>query len=531
MLALHGKPRMVACTALGLLLAAFVVGACGGADDSTIGGGGPAGGPAAAPATGPGGNPGGGADGGTDTWQPAPSPPSGPTACTTDELKYLRTGAAQWQALCARGNGDLVSKAFCAGAAPPAITSVVELQKLLGLDFKPGVAQNGAGGNPGFAMTSHSTSLVTRHTTVLNPRALVFTAPNGRGRQAAPFKPNANYVAMGFARGEREVELVSKDPVKGDLNFFLFRYTLACDGAPGGCTPGDLLTPAVESNFASYTLYQDVDIKDTVVDCLQCHQPAGPGTPKLLRMQELQFPWIHFLFNEPLGNTYLRNDFHAAHGTSEPYAGIPANLIDLAAPPVLEAFVENNGFIAQPNELQTKTVMNEVIASSASQPMSNVPPGVSTTWRSQYAKSEAAQFIPVPYHDFKTTDPQKLASATTAYQAFVKGTLPASQLPDIRDTFLDAALSDLAFHAAPGLDGKGLLVQMCQQCHNSQLDQTTTRARFNVQTLATAMSPQEKGEAIRRIKLPATDCDHMPPARFRDLSAAEIRLVEQELLK
>ena len=49
-------------------------------------------------------------------------------------------------------------------------------------------------------------------------------------------------------------------------------------------------------------------------NCSQCHQPGGPGTPKILRMQELQFPWIHFLFNEPQGNTYLRSDFHAAHG-------------------------------------------------------------------------------------------------------------------------------------------------------------------------------------------------------------------------
>ena len=522
-------------TLAGLALAAAVINGCGGAG-SDDGIGGPGAGPGANPpgsgsdvdAAVPG--PGPSADGGAaDTYTPPPPPPD-PGTCA-DELHNLPTGAAQWKAVCARGNGDLVSKAFCAGAAPPAITSIVELQKLLGLDFKPGVAQNGAGGNPGFAITTNSSSLVARHTTVLNPRALVFTAPLGKARQTPPFKPNPTYVAMGFARGEREVELVSKDPVKGDLNFFLFRYTLACDAQAGGCTSGDLLTPAVESGFASYSLYQDVDIKDTVVDCLQCHQPNGPGTPKILRMQELQFPWIHFMFGEPAGNTYLRSDFHAAHGTKEAYGGIPANLIDLAAPPVLEGFVEGNGFINQPNEMQTKTIMTEVLASSSAQPASNVPPGVSTTWKSQYAKSEAGQVIPVPYHDFKVTDPAKLATATAAYQAFLSGAQPPSQLPDIRDTFLDSALSDLSFHAAPGLDGAGLLAQMCQQCHNSQLDQSTSRARFNVQTLATAMSAAEKNEAIRRIKLPATDCDHMPPSRFRDLNAQEILLVEQELMK
>lgn len=519
-------------TLVGLALAVLVVNGCSGSD-GTIGGGSPGGGGPSDPgAQNPGapGDPGAPDGGGVDAWQPPPPPP-GPTACTTGELQNLPTGLAQWQALCARGNDDLVSKAFCAGSAPPAITSLTDLQKLLGLDFKPGVVQNGTGGNPGFAMTSHSSSLVTRHTTVINPRAIVFTAPNGRGRQAAPFKPNPTFVAMGFVRGEREVELLSKDPVKGDINFFLFRYTLACDTAAGGCTNGDLLTPAVESNFAGYTLYQDVDVKDTVVDCLQCHQPGGPGTPKILRMQELQFPWIHFLFNEPLGNTYLRNDFHAAHGTTEAYAGIPANLIDLAAPPVLEAFVENNGFITQPNEMQTKTIMTEVIASNAAQPMTNVPPGVSATWKSQYAKSEAAQFIPVPYHDFKVTDPTKLSSMTAAYQSWLAGKTPGSQLPDVRDVFLDSAMSDMTFRPAAGLDGHGILVQMCQQCHNSHLDQTITRARFNVETLATQMSAAEKAEAIRRVQLPATDCDHMPPARFRDLSAQEIQLVVQELSK
>ena len=109
-----------------------------------------------------------------------------------------------------------------------------------------------------------------------------------------------------------------------------------------------------------------------------------------------------------------------------------------------------------------------------------MPPGTSATWSALYANSMAGLDIPVPYHDIKVTDPTKLATMTSAYQAFLGGTMPASQLPDIRDVFLDAALSDLTFQPAAGLDGNGILVQICQQCHNSKLDQTETRERFRV---------------------------------------------------
>jgi hypothetical protein len=519
---------MHARTLLGLGLAALfvaIVDGCSAGSGASVGGGEPADTAAAPPSD----------NGATGDDAGVAAGDSGsarvPPACANDELRGAKTGAAQWQALCARGHQDPIAKAFCASSTPPQITSITDLQKLVGLDFKPGVVGNGLNGNPGFAMTTHSTSLVTRHTTVINPRALVFTAPLGSGRQTAPFKPNPSYVAMGFVRGEQFIELLGKDPASGQPRFFLLKYEQACNAAPGGCTVGELLTPRVESNFTSWSLYDETDVKDTVVDCLQCHQPGGPGTPKILRMQELQFPWIHWLFGEPEGNVYLRQDFHAAHGRSEPYAGIPANLIDQAAPPVLEGFVEGNGFIAQPNEMQTKTIMNEILYGEPAQPATNVPPGVSATWQGQYAKSKAAQFIPVPYHDFKLTDPQKLAKMTSAYQSFIAGTTDAVALPDIRDVFLDQGLADMTFRPAAGLDGHAILVQMCQQCHNSKLDQTITRARFNVETLATQMSRQEKDEAIRRVQLPASDCDHMPPARFRELSAQDTQLVVQELQK
>lgn len=79
-------------------------------------------------------------------------------------------------------------------------------------------------------------------------------------------------------------------------------------------------------------------------------------------------------------------------------------------------------------------------------------------------------------------------------------------------------------------DGKGILVQICQQCHNASLDQSQTRALFDVTKLGT-MSREEKDKAIKRLGLPDTAFRRMPPPRFRGLSAAEIELVTQELAK
>src|SRR5437763_1543258 len=103
-----------------------------------------------------------------------------------------------------------------------------------------------------------------------------------------------------------------------------------CTAAPSGCAPGDLLTPAVEKQWRSVSLYEDEDLKNTVFDCRHCHQPNGPSTAKMLRMQERRAPWTHWFrnnANEPGGVTLVQ-DFQTAHGKSEDYAGIPAELLD-----------------------------------------------------------------------------------------------------------------------------------------------------------------------------------------------------------
>jgi hypothetical protein len=490
---------------------------------------------------------GGGGGGGFDASDNFDAGPDGGTLDTVeDPLYFLPTGPTQLKALCARNLGDAVSKAFCTPATPPVINSLVDLQKLLGLDFKAGNIGNGTGGNPAFAMTGHSSSLVSKFTSAINPRVIIFTPPKTRGRVNTA-QPLASFIAMGFVRGEEFVELISNDPTNGNkLNFFLFKFQHACDTAAGGCAPGDLLTPAVEENFTGvYSLYNEDDIKNTILDCQQCHQTGGPTGQKILRMQELQNPWGHFFRNNRNNGQVLMADYQAAHGTTETYGGIPGAVIfnpnttnnngtQTAGggpdPAALEGLVENQGFKTQPNEYNTGTILKEVQAVNPQEPASNVPMGTSATWSKLYAQSMMGLDIPPPYHDIKVTDPTKLMTMTTAYKSVMAGTTPSAMLPDIRDVFLDAALSDMSIHAAPNLTGAQILVQQCQQCHNKQLDQTESRERFRVDDLAN-MTTEEKNLAIHRLNLPSNVFRKMPPPRFRELSPAEIALVTAELQK
>jgi hypothetical protein len=428
---------------------------------------------------------------------------------STDPLEGLPTGAAQWADLCAKGYGDMISAKFCAGGAPPSITSIKELEQLLGLAMVPNPNNDPAlNTNVRVTLTGHSTGLGLRNVTPLTPRAFLMTPPNTTA-------PNPTYQVIAFSRGEPFVELVANDPNANTLRFFLIRFHPACEAT--GCTHADLLTPTIESGWTDYTIYDDATIKNTTLDCLNCHQPGGPSTQKILRMQELANPWAHWFYIEHQPNSDTMNDFHLAHGT-EDYAGIPMDRINPSRPISLQRLVSNNGFLAQPNAFDTTKIETEIATS-----------GSSATWDAMYAKTVAGQQIPTPYFTVQT-DPAKVAPMITAYQQTMAGTLPRDQMPNIADTFLDSALPDMSIRPAAGLDGKGILVHMCQMCHNDKLDQSVTRARFDVTKLS-ALSRMEKDEAIRRLQLPEADAKHMPPARFHMLSDAERDLAIAELMQ
>ncbi|HEX7836714.1 MAG TPA: hypothetical protein VF469_04575, partial [Kofleriaceae bacterium] len=295
----------------------------------------------------------------------------------SDPLSGLPTGTDQWSAVCAKHYGDLISARFCAGAAPPSLSSLADLEALLGLTVRPNPSNDPTiNANVRLTLNGASTGLGLRSINPILPRAFLMTPATGT-------QPNAKYQVLSFARGEPMVELVANDPVAQTLRFFLIRFHPACEAT--GCGNADLQTAAIESGWTGYTLYDDAAIADTTLDCLNCHQPGGPTTKKILRMQELANPWAHWFYPERPETLQIVQDFLAAHG-SESYAGIPSSLVMPSRPAALMQLAMNNGFATQPNAFDSLTINNELAAS-----------GSSATWAGLYAQAVAGQAIPPPY--------------------------------------------------------------------------------------------------------------------------------------
>jgi mono/diheme cytochrome c family protein len=191
--------------------------------------------------------------------------------------------------------------------------------------------------------------------------------------------------------------------------------------------------------------------------------------------------------------------------------------------------IKQAGFAAQPNAFPSATIEAEVAEFAPGEPAINVPSGASATWNTIYQAAADGQFIAAPYHDVKITDPAKLAAMTAAYQAVLGG---ARLTRDVRDVFLDSGLADMGFAAQSEIrmDGRALLVQQCQQCHNARLDPTLTRDKFLVDKLD-QMSRDEKDTAIARIRMSVDTRFTMPPPLFRTVSQAQRDAMISELAK
>jgi hypothetical protein len=422
-------------------------------------------------------------------------------------LKELPRDEAQRAVLCKRGGRDKVRQVFCA-ANPPRITSLKELQAALGLTGNGNGGVLGAiAGSSGFTFTAHSSSLVARFVSAANPRLIMFNNQGGN-------------VALGFVRGEQFAEVIAEEPGTRNLKFFLVKFTQACNESERGCTTGDLLGPAIEQNWKSVTVFEDVDIENTILDCKQCHQPGGEGTAKIFRMQELTNPWTHFMRNNTAGGRALLADFEAMHAGEE-FAGIPANRVRQSDPARLERFVRGAGNGNQPNEFPSRAIEIESgIRGGGS--------GGGPNWQRLYSNFVKGAAIAPPYHSIKVADPQKFAQATQSYKQFRSGNLDGAELPDYRNIFPDSALRDLGFMVKANLSAEEILINACAQCHHSKLNQNISRAKFNVDL--SKMSREEKNLAIERLKLPDNDKLKMPPvSRFRQLTADEIQKLEELL--
>jgi hypothetical protein len=450
---------------------------------------------------------------GSQKVQPEGAPsiaPPGNTDIAAAALAELPRGEAQRRVLCERGGRDKVRQVMC-GQNSPEIRSLKDLQRSLGLSAGGG---GGILGGANFTFSGASSSLVARFTSAINPRLIMHTPPNGR---------DPNMVALGFVRGEQFAEIIARDSSTNSLNFFLVQFEQDCNTRESGCNNGELLGPAIESNWREVTVYEDRDIENTILDCKQCHQPGGEGSAKILRMQELTNPWTHFMRSSTGGGRALTADFRRAHPNEE-FAGIPANRVAASDPAQLERFVRANGFGNQPNEFPSRAIEGGGVLGGILGGGNRGNGTAPAAWNRLYDNFVRGQAIAPPFHQVKVTDPAKLQKMTQAYLDFGSGKIKSEDFPDTREVLLDSGMRDMGFMVREGLSAEQILVQACAQCHNSKLNQNISRAKFDINL--SKMNREAKDKAIERLKLGNSDFKKMPPVRFRVLTPEEIQKVE-----
>jgi mono/diheme cytochrome c family protein len=340
----------------------------------------------------------------------------------------------------------------------------------------------------------------------LNPRVIVFdNVPRDR-------LSRRHFVAAGFTRGEPVVELATRDETSQQLRFFVVAFRRACDDTKA-CTLADQLTELGESGWTSVSLYEDVDLENTALDCLRCHQPGGPGTPRMLRMQELRFPWTHFLApkRESVTGFELARDLFTAHLPSERLGGVPARLLlDASDPGALSQLLAQEGSADQPNEFPGFTITLEREAT-----------GTSATWSALLDKASRAEAIPVPWWGLRVTDEATQAETARAFQQALIDSKPEA-IVELRGLHTDEVERATGVRPRTGATGREVLVQACGQCHQAARNQALTRARFDALRLE-GNSPQERQLAIDRLRLPERDPLHMPPALCGVLTDDEVQ--------
>jgi hypothetical protein len=409
-------------------------------------------------------------------------------------------------ALCERAGDDRVRDVFCI-EEPPAIGSLEELLALLDLTpnndiAAPASSDMPSGLDPSVDVTvlGHSTALSGRLVSPLNPRLVLLGGD----------------VFATFQRGVQQVELATRDRSDGRLVLYLLTFEQACN-REGGCSAGALYTPAVERDWLRIELEDDEQLKNTPSDCRQCHQ-RGSDTAQLL-MRELESPWTHFFFPAEIQSSHpsengsaLMLDYQAAKG-DERYGGL-----DLSKISPLGAFnMQSIVGAAQPLLFDAPRIENERWPWTMESGYATTVQ-VSATWEAGYEAFKRGEQLALPYVELRATDPDKQAELSQAYQRFRDGELTADELPDLGDIFPDdpRVRARIGLATEPDATPEEALIQACGPCHNDVLDQSISRARFNIALGRLTRAQIEL--AIARIELPPSTAGVMPPPEARQLA-------------
>jgi hypothetical protein len=417
---------------------------------------------------------------------------------------------------CERPGDDAVRDVFCVHTRPE-ITSLEDLMSLVKANVASNPEDRDAGRGPAtslgtvryVAVLGHSTALSGHVVSPINPRAIVM----GKG------------TLLAYQRGVQRVELASFTRDGTGLHFYVVTFKQACNAKKRGCNAGDLYTPKIEANWSSYAIADEEDVKDTPLDCRQCHQRGRERNTLLMR--ELESPWTHFFFSPTtdiripgVNGVDLANDYLAAKG-DELYGGFAVRNVSIVASFVLQTTVDPH----QPLYFNAPQILQERYPFGPDgYPADPLP---SPTWEAGYAAWKRGEQLALPYLESRATDPDKQAQLTAAYRAYLDGALDADDLPDLADIFPNDPLTRarIGLQTEPGASPVDTLIQGCGSCHNDVLDQSISRARFNVDVAR--LDAAERQLAAERVQRPRGMPGAMPPPEARQLDPdARDRLVE-----
>jgi len=421
-------------------------------------------------------------------------------------------------AFCMREGADEVRDVFCVDPRPT-VRGLADLQVLVGhkraMQAAPAQAVPSEPGGDlsnqlaAVAALTHSTALSGHLVSPINPRVIAIGANT----------------FTAFQRGVQRVELISRARDTGSLNFYLLSFAQACNRRSEGCSPGELYTPEIESDWIDVQIRDGEELKNTAQDCRQCHQRTTDG-PQLL-MRELESPWTHFLLPPgfesktpvPNGSDLMAEYLQAK--SDEPHGGFALSALTTVSPFMLQVLVGP----AQPLLFDAPAIEDERYPYGPEGYPNEPRP--SPTWENAYEAFKRGEQLALPYLDSRATDPAKQAALTEAYRRYAAGELSADQLPDLGDIFPDdpheRALRGL--QTEPDATPEDALIQACASCHNDVLDQSISRARFNVSV--SRLDRRQLDYAIERIRLPSAAAGVMPPAEARQLDPA----VRDELIE
>jgi cytochrome c553 len=448
----------------------------------------------------------------------APDPaavPAPPSAAAGAVAEPTLPATPTRPSFCERASVDAIQDAFCVEPTP-AIRSLLDLQQLLGIvpqaaDAAPMPADPSS--LKILIVAGHSTALSGHVVSPINPRAIVLGKSN----------------VTAFQRGVQHVELASRrrDRTESVYNFYLARFSQACNATAEGCKPGDLYTPALESNWTGFQIQDDEDLKNTRFDCRQCH--ARGRDSSILLMRELRSPWTHWFDTRPMGDTGER--LPGARGSDlladyirakdqELYGNAAVHAIPSVGALILASLVSQE----QPLLFDSRKIEDErwPYGPGGYPPVAQPTP----TWNEAYARFKRGEQLALPHYLERVTDPDKQAKLTAAYTSYRAGQLDARDLPDLGDIFPDdpKLRAEIGLQTEPDATPAEALIQACGSCHNDVLDQTISRARFNIDLAR--LEPSELQLAIERLRRPTHAIGAMPPPDARQLDPdARARLI------